>query len=219
MLLLSRSVDAPSFLNRLLALAGVVGLLALPSAAGAATITGSASPFTGSSLSASVEIDDAADPGNLVITLSVDDGGNIGDLRGIFFQVSDESLLDGLSVSGDEVTSSAFSADNVINLGEGSNLNGGGSPCFCDIGIEFGSPGIGKDDIQSVTFTLSHDSESLDISLFEDQDFGVRATSVGDAGGSRNHSSKLIGVVPEPSTAILMLLGLAGLAGVRTPRH
>jgi hypothetical protein len=107
----------------------------------------------------------------------------------------------------------------VINLGGGSNLNGGGSPCFCDIGIEIGSPGIGKDDIQSVTFTLSHDSESLDISLFEDQDFGVRATSVGDAGGSRNRSSKLIGVVPEPSTAILMLLGLAGLAGVRTPRH
>jgi len=190
-------------------------LFALPLAVGATTMSGAATAFTGNSLSASLEIDGDSDPGNLVITLSVDDDENIGDLRGLFLQVSDESLLDGLSVSGSEITSSVFSADNVTNLGGGSNLNGGGTPCPCDIGLEIGSPGIGKNDYQSVTFTLSHTSEDLDVSLLDGEDFGVRATSVGDEGGSRDGSSKLIGVIPEPSTAILMLLGLAGLTSVR----
>lgn len=145
----------------------------------------------------------------------MDGAGNIGDLRGLFLNVTDESLLDGLTVSGSEITSSVFSANNVINLGGGSNLNGGGTPCPCDIGLEIGSPGIGKNDIQSVTFTLSHVSADLDVSLLQGESFGVRVTSVGDAGGSRNGSSKLVGIVPEPTTAILMLLGLAGLASVR----
>jgi hypothetical protein len=215
-MLLSRLVCVRSFLNQFMVVAGVLGALCgAPRATIAATVSASASAFTGSSLSALVEIDDAADPGNLVITLSVDDGGYIGDLRGLFFQVADESLLAGLEASGSEVTSSVFSANNVINLGRGSNLNGGGTPCFCDIGIEFGSPGIGEDDLQSITFTLSHVSATLDISLLAAQAFGVRVTSVGDATGSRDLSSKLVGVVPEPSTALLMGLGLLGLGTAR----
>jgi hypothetical protein len=189
-----------------------LAVVALPLVSGAATISATATPFTGDSLSVTLEVDDAEDPGNLVITLSVD-GGDIGDLRGLFLNVTDESLLSGLSVSGHEVTESAYSANSVINLGGGNNLNGGGSPCPCDIGFEFGSPGIGHDDLQSVTLTLSHAAEELDVSLFSDETFGVRATSVGD---SRNGSSKLISVVPEPSTAMLMLLGLGGLARMRT---
>ena len=216
MLLLSRLVCVRSVLNRLLVAVGVLGVLwGVPPPAGATTVSASASTFTGSSLSALVEIDDAADPGNLVISLSVEDGGNIGDLRGLFFHVADESLLAGLEALGSEVTSSAFSANNVINLGQGTNLIGGGTPCFCDIGIEFGSPGIGEDDLQSITFTLSHVSQTLDVSLLADQAFGVRATSVGDATGSRELSSKLVGVIPEPSTALLIGLGLVGLGTVR----
>ena len=104
--------------------------------------------------------------------------------------------------------------------GGGSNLQGGGSPCPCDLGIEIGSPGLGHgDDYQSVTFTLSHASLDLDVSLFQGQSFGVRATSVGDVDGSREGSSKLIGVVPEPSTALLALLGLSGLASIGRPRR
>jgi hypothetical protein len=212
-----------AFAHRVHAL-GVTCLLALllPFAtnAAAAVIQSTASAFTGDPLLVTVTIDDGADPGNLVITLSVDDDGRIGDLRGFFANVTDESVLSGLSVTGALVTSSQFSADGVINLGGGSNLQGGGSPCPCDLGIEIGSPGLGHgDDYQSVSFTLSHASLDLDVSLFQGQSFGVRATSVGDIDGSREGSSKLIGVVPEPSTALLALLGLSGLASIGRPRR
>jgi hypothetical protein len=66
-----------------------------------------------------------------------------------------------------------------------------------------------------VTFTLSHATQALDASLFAEQAFGVRATSVGPLGGSREGSSKLSGVfpvIPEPSAALLIALGLLGLA-------
>jgi len=195
---------------------------AVPGLANAATIDATATTFTGASLSVTVTIDDSSDPGNLVITLEIDEGGNTGDLRGFFANVSDDSLLSGLSVSGPEVTSSIFDENNVINLGHGSNLNGGGTPCPCDLGVEIGDPGIGQgDDFQKVTFVLSHLSEDLDLSLFEEQAFGIRATSVGSASGSREGSSKLKGtfpVVPEPSTAILMLFGLTGLSVVGSRR-
>lgn len=201
--------------------AATVVLLGLPLGAGATAGSGddlgSADPFTGDPLSVSIDVDSASDPGNLVITLSIAGDGTIGDLRGVFFQVSNESLLSGLSVMGDGVTSSQFLANEVINLGNGSNLKGGESPCPCDIGVEIGTAGIGEDDFQSVTFTLMHMSESLDQSFLRKQAFGVRVTSVGEVDGDREGSSKLVGVVPEPSTAILMLLGLAGLTIVGGP--
>jgi hypothetical protein len=198
-------------------------LFAAPRLADAATISATATPFTGASLSVTATIDDSSDPGNLVITLEVDDDGRIGDLRGFFANISDDSLLPGLSVSGPEVTSSRFDENNVINLGGGSNLMGGGTPCPCDLGVEIGDPGIGHgDDFQKVTFVLSHVSEDLDLSLFEEQAFGIRVTSVGSVGGSREGSSKLEGrfpVVPEPSTAILMAIGLLGLSAARSDRQ
>jgi hypothetical protein len=183
--------------------------------AAASIITATASSFTGDPLSVTLTIDDESDPGNLVITLEVDDGGAIGDLRGFFAHITDESLISGLSVSGSEITSSMFPdmANSVINLGRGSNMNGGGSPCPCDFGVEIGKPGIGRDDYQSISFVLSHLDEDLTVALFEGQEFGVRVTSVGED-GNRSGSSKLIGMVPipEPSTSILMVLGLVGLA-------
>jgi len=185
-----------------------------PLTATSSVVEATATPFTGDPLTVAVSLDDGADPGNLVITLDVT-GGSIGDLRGFFAQVADESLLAGLSASGFNVSESVFDANSVGKVGGGNNLNGGGTPCPCDLGIEFGSPGIGRDDIQSVTFTLSHASQALDASLFSEQAFGVRATSVGPHGGGRNGSSKLSGVfpvIPEPSTAVLMTLGLLGLA-------
>lgn len=198
------------------AIALILVVLVVPALASATTISATATTFTGASLSVTATIDDSSDPGNLEITLVVEDGANTGDLRGFFANISDDSLLPGLSVSGPEITSSVFDENNVINLGRGSNLNGGGTPCPCDFGVEIGDPGIGhEDDFQSVTFVLSHVSQDLDVSIFEEQAFGVRATSVGSANGSRDASSKLKGkfpVVPEPSTAILMLLGLTGLS-------
>jgi hypothetical protein len=200
-----------------LAIAGLL-LLAAP-LAGASILSSTATSFTGDPLTVAIQIDDETDPGNLQITLSVVGEGDIGDLRGFFAHVSDESLLPGLSVTGDLVRGSFFDANDVINVGRGSNLNGGGSPCPCDLGIEIGNPGIGRgDDFQSVMLTLSHVSEDLTVALFRDQPFGIRVTSVGSIDGSREGSSKLIGVVPEPTTATLMLFGLGGLASVSRSR-
>jgi len=209
----------------LLTLFATLGLLAflVPVSASATVSEATATPFTGAPLSVLVTIDDGIDPGNLVITLEVV-GDDIGDLRGLFLHVVDESLLAGMYVSGTDVTDSSFDANRVIRVGGGNNLQGGGSPCKCDIGIEFGSSGMGKDDLQTVTFTLSHLSQDLDVSIFAEQEFGVRATSVGPIGGSRDGSSKLSGVfpvVPEPTTALFMMLGLAGLGvagGRREPQ-
>jgi len=204
-----------------LALSGL--LLLLAPIAGAALVSSTASSFTGDPLTVAIEIDDEADPGNLRITLSVVGEGEIGDLRGFFAHVADESLLPGLSADGGLARGGFFDANGVINLGRGANLNGGGSPCPCDLGVEIGNPGRGRgDDFQSVMWTLSHVSEDLTVALFRDQPFGIRVTSVGSLDGSREGSSKLIGVVPEPSTATLMLLGLGGLASIRrnrTRRH
>jgi hypothetical protein len=115
-------------------------------------------------------------------------------------------------VIGDDVTD--FATGGVINLGNGANLNGGGTPCPCDIGIEFGTPGMGGDDIGFTEFTLSHDTEALTLALFFEQWVGVRVTSVGDDYDSnREDSAKLVGIVPVPEagTGTLLLMGLAGL--------
>lgn len=183
----------------------------IPLSASASVIHAVAMSFTGDPLTVSVKIDDETTAGSLTITLEVQEG-SLADLRGFFAQVSDESLLAGMMVTGSEISAASFDANNVVRVGGGNNVNGGGSPCPCDLGVEIGSPGIGRNDIQSVTFVLSHVSESLDVSLLNGQLIGVRATSVGSLEYGREGSSKLVSVVPEPSTALLMMLGLTGLA-------
>src|SRR6185436_17065683 len=115
------------------------------------------------------------------------------------------------------VTSYQFDANGVINLGHGSNLHGGGTPCPCDIGVEIGTPGIGKDDILSTTFLL-HGSVPLTLADFVDQLVGVRDTSAGPDPDSRGGSAKLAGAfpetlpVPEPNPGLLTGLGLGALS-------
>lgn len=183
----------------------------------AAGLEAFASSFTGDPLEVSLRIDDQSSPGDLVFTLSIiGPGSTIGDLRGFFLNIADDSLLAGLSISGPDVTGSSFAASAVTGVGPGNNLLGGGSPCPCDLGIQLGTPGVSKDDLRIVTFTLSHATLALDLGLVSEQAFGVRATSVGD-GHARNGSSKLAGiipVVPEPGTALLFGMGLAALAGL-----
>lgn len=182
--------------------------------AGAAVIETVATSFTGDPIEVRITFDDTrVDPGEVWIGVEVE-GGFEGDLRGLFLNLADESLLAGLDIEGPDVT--GVKKGDVFNLGRGSNLNGGGSPCPCDLGIQFGSPGIGKDDIASTWVVLSHADYDLDVSMFKDQLVGVRVTSVGD-GGSRNGSSKTIALVPEPNTAGLLSLGLLAIARLR--RH
>jgi hypothetical protein len=194
-----------------------LSLLCVSSAASATTISTVLTPFTGADVEVELTLSDDVGDGTIRGSLQVVKGA--GDLRGLFLGIADSSLLSGLSVIGDEVTD--FMTGGVIDLGNGANLNGGGTPCPCDIGIEFGSPGMGRDDIGSTEFSLSHDTEALTLALFFEQFVGVRVTSVGDDyDSSREDSAKLVGFVPvpEPGTASLVLLGLTALGSIKRRR-
>lgn len=123
-----------------------------------------------------------------------DGTGQIGDLRGFFFDLADDSLLSGISVSGVDVTGSDFESDGVSDLGHGANMNGYGT---FDGGLSLGTAGIGHDDLQSTSFVISHADAALTLDDFAEQDFGLRLTSVGDPDGAREESLKLLGMSPE----------------------
>ena len=167
------------------ALFALVAALFLAAGAASATIVqATATSYTGGPLEVTLQADDAAIPGDLVITLAISGpGATIGDLRGFFLHVVDESLVSGLSVSGPDVTGSAFIANAVSNVTSGKYFNGIKMPCPCDLGVEFGTPGIGQDDLQQVTFTLSHATAALDVSFLANQQFGLFVTNVGRYSG------------------------------------
>jgi hypothetical protein len=184
-------------------------VLAFAPAAFALSIEATATPFTGNDTEVEIiltEIDD----GDIRVDVTVVDG--VADLRGVFFNLADDSLLEGLEVNGDDVTD--FVVGDVIDLGQGANLHGGGSPCPCDFGVEIGTPGIGKDAFPTTSFVISHETEDLALADFAEQLLGVRVTGVGDSndrGGSAKLSVRLPEdptPVPEPSTALLLVLGL-----------
>ena len=74
-----------------------LAVLLLPVAGNATSISATATAFTGAPLSVTITADDAAaGAGEIRIELSVD-AGFVGDLRGFFLDLSDASLLSGLS--------------------------------------------------------------------------------------------------------------------------
>lgn len=183
----------------------VTGLLA-PTPAAALTIESLLEPFTGGPASVLLSVSDDAiglERGELLIRVQVLEGGPI---RGVFLDVADPSLLRQLRVRGDDVTD--VERGGVINLGRGSNLHGGGTPCPCDLGIEIGEPGRNRGSVHSTSFVISSRHGPLDISQFFEQAAGVRLSP---------ESSKLAGTlpVPEPSTCWLLGCGLLALAQVR----
>jgi hypothetical protein len=195
-------------------------LLAVQPAA-ATTIEALLTPFTGDSVEARIALDDAAgDPGEIEVTVEITQG--VGDIRGVFFELAlDAADLSGLYAYGSPYVES-FAFGDVINLGRGSNLHGGDSPCPCNFGVEIGTPGLGADEIQMLTFTLAHESLMLELDMFFEQNVGLRVTSVGLEGEGREGSAKLRGAlpVPEPSPASLLALGLCALAlGDRRRAH
>jgi len=151
----------------------------------------------------------------------------VGDLQGIFFDVggtgaggvANDALLastaNSTSISGLTATGSGPQLanlastiqdgnDSVKDLGNGNNMNGalgfndtGAEAKGYDVGIGFGTSGIGKDDVRSVSFTFNN-SIGLTIDDFIGMDFGVRMTSVGTLGGARDGSVKLTSSSFEP---------------------
>ncbi|MFZ9196310.1 MAG: Ig-like domain-containing protein, partial [Burkholderiales bacterium] len=129
------------------------------------------------------------------------EGGIVGDLRGLFFDIADESILKTLVITAAS-TDIRIGDDSIKDLGDGSNMNGlTGSDKGYDLGIEIGTAGIGKDDIQSYTFTLDSPLRDLTLNDFSNVDFGVRLTSVGVVGGSRADSSKILEITSQAADA------------------
>lgn len=138
--------------------------------------------------------------GDLVFDLLVlDDTGSIGDLNALFFDVLDDSLVSGLSVSGDLITDENFDANSVTKVDSYTNMNGEVVKEYgkFDGGVQFGTQGIGEDDIRATSFTLSHDTEELSLETIALQDFGVRLTSVGEEDGTRDGSLKIGTTAPD----------------------
>lgn len=144
------------------------------------------------------------DDGTLKFDLTVlDETGSIGDLNGLFFDLMDDSILSGMEITGDDVTDTAMKVDGVTKVSGFNNVNGEVANDYgkFDIGIEFGTSGIGTDDIRETSFILSHDTLDLTLEALLGQDFAARLTSVGTEDGSRDNSLKIGGTAPtEPDT-------------------
>lgn len=209
MLFLRRASHIRSLITSLLVLIG------LSTAAGAATVTATATSTGSHPVDGTLTIDDGIDPGNLVITFDLDVPQ--GDIRGFFAQFADESLISGLSVVGLPNRSSQFREDRIGKAAKSRGLGQPGSACPCDFGLKFPAQ-TGT----SVTFTLTHETEDLTLALFYGQDFSIKASKIrleelGSNGKPRGLKTVILegqvpNPIPEPTTAVLMVLGLGGLS-------
>ncbi|MBD0363236.1 MAG: hypothetical protein ICV55_10770, partial [Coleofasciculus sp. C3-bin4] len=115
--------------------------------------------FTGNDIAADITLTEVG--GAIQVSVSVANG-YIGDLRGVFFHIGNESLISSLSITGSNVTNRQFGPANSVDDVDGAVI----SPGKFDFGVEIGSEGIGKDDIRSTTFTISSNAKSLTLADF-----------------------------------------------------
>ncbi|WP_342075515.1 hypothetical protein [Yoonia sp. SS1-5] len=142
--------------------------------------------------------------GSLQFALKVDESlGTIGDLNALYFDLADETLIDGLTVTGVDVTGEKFAEDKVTKIDSFTNINGEVVNEYgkFDAGIQLGTSGMAKDDIQETTFILSHNTEALTLDDIMSQDFAVRLTSVGEIDGARDGSLKIGGTASDAPDA------------------
>lgn len=189
----------------------ILHLLLFAGLCSASTVTFSPVPGTGPAVPVTVLVGDYSG-GGVIITATVT-GIPIGDLRGLFFDISGPLPSCANVVGG---TGCQVGADSVVDLGNGATMQGLGH--MFDLGIAIGTPGIGDDDIQSVTVRI----EDTTTRASQFTGAGVRLTSVGPGGLDRGDSSKLYdgtpdgggGDVPEPGTLALVGAALVAFAMV-----
>ena len=133
--------------------------------------------------------------GTIKVDVSITDSALIGDLRGVFFDISADWMTDGITITGDDVTAYVTDEDGVKKVSNSVNINGEILNTYgkFDVGVEFGTNGISNDDIQSTSFTIASADGPLSLDLFEAQDFALRYTSVGEEDGARDGSLKIGG--------------------------
>lgn len=200
-----------------------VAALAGAGTAQANTIMFELTDFTGDNAAIDITLNDSINPSAITVTTAVDSSatGNIGDIRGIFFNLINDPGLTLGDISGADITDKET---NTSNTGGGNVVNPAGP---FDFGLEIGTPGIGSDDIQSTTFLIDDVGGLLTLADFGT--FAGRLTSVGPAGSTRSGSSKLTGdpgepgvSVPTPSAFLLFAsaIGITGLLiGMRRRRN
>lgn len=159
------------------------------------TLTFTIDEIDGDDAQVEVKIEEVED-GDLKVTLNVLSPA-LADIRAFFFDLSDNSLFNTLTATGDDVTDQEDDGD-VNDLGNGANINGSGQDSF-EVGIEIGTQGIGTDDFQMTMFTISSSARDLTLADIAGETVAVRLTSVlnGMGEGGRGGSSKLQGEVPE----------------------
>ena len=118
--------------------------------------------------------------------------GAMGDIRALFFNLNAPDKVDDMASQGNDITD--FDTKDVINLGNGANLQGI-AKAF-DVGIEFGTQGVHKDKITATTFTLSNPSQDVTLDDIANVHFGVKVD------GYRNDSSKLDVIAPAAPDAV-----------------
>jgi hypothetical protein len=172
-----------------------------------------------------VQVTATENAGSLDFTVDALDSSTLtGDLRGLFFQFN-ESKLGTLQVTGGDglITGVQIDANAVINLGNGNNMIGAASPF--DVGIAFGTPGIGQgDDISGpVHFTLTDAAHDLTTDDFAHLQFGARVTSIGDpaAPNQRKDSEKSVAAAPAAPKAHddIVTIYEDDASGLDDPRH
>ena len=154
-----------------LLLTSFLAVVGFATAASAATVTATATSTGGQPVDGTLTIDDGADPGNLVISFTLN--ALQGDIRGFLAQISDESLIPGLSVVGYSNRASQFRADGIGKATRSQGLGQPGSACPCDFGLKFPAQ-TGT----TVSFTLTHATVDLTLDLFYGQDFAVKAAKI-----------------------------------------
>ena len=127
------------------------------------------------------------DDGTLQFDIDVLGSGFIGDLRGLFFDLNgydvDSNDLSVTGVDGSEglIGKSKFGENSVDRVQGDVNVKGHviAKQGRFDGGIEFGTQGLGKDDVSSVSFILAADSGDLSLDSLDLADLALRYTSVG----------------------------------------
>ncbi|MCP4906528.1 MAG: PEP-CTERM sorting domain-containing protein [bacterium] len=161
-------------------------------------------------LEASLTIDDMLEPGSLSVTISlISMFEATGDVRGYIMNFSDGDLFPLLGATGADVYASHFSR----------SARDGNFCVPCRLRVDLGDEGpYEPTGLQEASFMISHPSIPLSLAGLTGEDFRV-VIGVDSPGGDDQESSssvvKLKGkipTVPEPSSAILMLLGLTGLS-------
>lgn len=131
----------------------------------------------------------------LEFSLTAEVSGDVeADIRSLYFHMADESVLGSLSITGDDVTGSAIQANGVNSVGNGKgnggNVKGKGNKADgYDVGVNFGTPGMGQDSIETTSFTLASSLGDLNLDILSEMGFGLRIQTTDDDGSGQKLSA------------------------------